>query len=161
MRALTQRGFTLVEVLMVMALMALITGVLMVASTNLMSPSARNDPEEALLAALQKVRREAVERNTTFEIQVSENGTVLTWGEDSSQTVTLPLSETIQAKLLAPESLGAVLIGGQAEEKLLEHFKVYPDGTCDLIRLDVRRDGARRVFAIDPMTCAPLPGQDL
>ena len=156
-----QRGFTLVEVLLVLGLMALLSGVLILGSASLMGTSAKDDPEEALLAVLQKIRREAVEHNTTIEVQIYEAGTVLTWGESNEQTVTLPASETVQAKLLAPESLGAVLIGGQAEEKSLEHFKVYPDGTCDLFRLDVRRKGARRVFAIDPMTCAPLPGTDL
>ena len=160
-RAQLQRGFTLVEVLLVLGLMALLSGVLIVGSSSLMGAGAKDDPEEALLAVLQKVRRESVERNQTIEVQIYETGTVLTWGDNAEQTFTVPISETVQAKLLAAESLGAVLIGGQAEEKLLEHFKVYPDGTCDLFRLDVRRNGARRVFAIDPMTCAPLPGTDI
>jgi hypothetical protein len=141
--------------------MALLSGVLIVGSSSLIGTGAKDDPEEALLAVLQKVRREAVERNQPIEVQIYESGTVLTWGENAGQTFTLPISETIQAKLLAAESLGAVLIGGQAEEKVLGYFKVYPDGTCDLFRLDVRRKGARRVFAIDPMTCAPLPGTDI
>ena len=101
--------------------MALLSGVLIVGSSSLMGAGAKDDPEEALLAVLQKVRRESVERNQPIEVQIYETGTVLTWGDNAEQTFTVPISETVQAKLLAAESLGAVLIGGQAEEKLLEN----------------------------------------
>ena len=153
-------GFTLVEVLLVLALMALLSGVLILGGANLLE-GGKDDPEAALLAVLQKVRREAVERDEVIEVRIEDGGSTFTWGDRPDQTVILPIAENVRARLLAPTSLGAVLIGGEAEEHPLASLRVYPDGTCDLARLEVRRNGARRLHDIDPMTCAPLPGEDL
>ena len=143
-----------------LALMALVSGVLILGASNLMS-GGKDDPEAALLSVLQRVRRKAVERNETLELRVEDDGATLTWGDQPEQSATLPASETVRARLLAPESLGAVLIGGEAEEHPLASLRLYPDGTCDHARLEVRRNGARRLHVIDPMTCAPLAAEDL
>lgn len=140
--------------------MALVSGVLILGAANLMSGS-KDDPEAALLSALQQARRQAVERNETLELRIEGDGEILTWGDQPDQTVTLPTSETARARLLAPQSLGAVLIGGEAEEHPLTSLRLYPDGTCDHARLEVRRNGARRLHVIDPMTCAPLAAEDI
>ena len=50
--------------------------------------------------------------------------------------------------------------GGQAVEQALTRLRFYPDGTCDRVRLEVRRNEARRLTPIDPLTCAPLPPLD-
>lgn len=158
-RVRRRRGFTLAEVLLVLALMAMVSGVLVVGASTLLGGD-KDDPEAALLAALQRARREAVERDAEIELRIdAERGTV-SWGERDDQVVTLPASETVRARLLAPRSLGAVLIGGEAEEHPLASLRVHPDGTCDQARLEVRRNGARRLHDIDPLTCAPLPGED-
>lgn len=157
-RDAVRRGFTLVEVLLVLALMALVSGVLILGASNLLSGD-RDDPEAALLSTLQRVRREAVERNETIELRIEDDGAALTWGDQPDQSATLPASQTARARLLAPQSLGAVLIGGEAEEHPLSSLRLYPDGTCDHARLEVRRNGARRLHAIDPMTCAPLAAE--
>lgn len=159
-RVSRRAGFTLVEVLLVLALMALLSGVLIVGGASLLD-GGKDDPEAALLAVLQKVRREAVERDETIELRIEDDGATLAWGDQPDQTVTLPVAEKVRARLLAPKSLGAVLIGGEAEEHPLPSLRIYPDGTCDIARLEVRRNGARRLHDIDPMTCAPLPGEDL
>ncbi|MFZ9200871.1 MAG: GspH/FimT family pseudopilin [Opitutales bacterium] len=153
-------GFTLVEVLLVLALMALVSGVLILGSASLMS-GGKDDPEAVILDALQRARREAVERNETVELRIEDDGSTLSWGETSDQSVTVPNSELMRARLLAPVSLGAVLIGGEAEERPLANLRLHPDGTCDHARLEVRRNGARRLHVIDPMTCAPLAAEDI
>ena len=140
--------------------MALVSGVLILGSSNLMS-GGKDDPETALLDALQRARREAVERNETIELSITDDGTVVSWGERSNQSIAVPNSEAVRARLLAPVSLGAVLIGGEAEERPLTSLRLHPDGTCDHARLEVRRNGARRLHVIDPMTCAPLAAEDI
>jgi hypothetical protein len=45
-------------------------------------------------------------------------------------------------------------------EQALTRLRFYPDGTCDRVRLEVRRNEARRLTPIDPLTCAPLPPLD-
>lgn len=79
-RVSQRTGFTLVEALLVLALMALLSGVLILGSANLLD-SGKDDPEVALLAALQKVRRTAVERDMMIELRIEDDGTLLVWGE--------------------------------------------------------------------------------
>lgn len=144
---------------MVLALMAMVSGVLVVGASNLMGGE-KDDPEAALLALLQRVRRAAVERDVALELRIDAEHDTYSWGEEAGETVTLPGSDKVRVRLLAPRALGAVLIGGEAEEHPLDHLLVQPDGTCSPVRLEVRRNGARRLYDIDPMTCAPLPGED-
>jgi len=47
-----------------------------------------------------------------------------------------------------------------ASEEALARLRFYPDGTCDRVRLDIRRNEDRRLVPIDPLTCAPLPAID-
>jgi hypothetical protein len=47
-----------------------------------------------------------------------------------------------------------------ASEEPLARLRFYPDGTCDRVRLDIRRNEDRRLVPIDPLTCAPLPAVD-
>lgn len=154
-----RRGFTLAEVLLVLALMALVSGVLVIGASSLLGGD-KDDPEAALLAVLQKARREAVERDETVELSIDAEHDTYAWGDADEQSVTLPASDKVRVRLLAPKSLGAVLIGGEAEERPLGRLRIHPDGTCDQARIEVRRNGARRLYDIDPMTCAPLPGED-
>jgi hypothetical protein len=63
-------------------------------------------------------------------------------------------------KVLPPEFAGAILLGGVASEKSLTRMRFFPDGTCDRVRLEITRDGERRLTPIDPLTCAPLPAID-
>ena len=72
----------------------------------------------------------------------------------------MPIQENVKVKLIAPEVVAAILIGGQAEEKTLAKVRFFPDGTCDRVRLEVNRNGERRIIAIDPLTCAPLPSEN-
>jgi len=150
------RGFTLLEILLVLTLVALLGSVLIGGAFSLLKANNEQDPESALLSLLQKVRAEAVEANTTITLeQLPENRGFL-WGADGVET--LPSSEGgPRVRLLRPEFAGASLIAGQMEERLLERLRFYADGSCDAARVEVRRGETRRVFSIDPWTAAPLP----
>ncbi len=159
----SSRGFTLLEVLLVLGLISMLAAVLIGGSASLLKGTARDDPEDAVLALLQTVRREAVERNQVLTLKSpidsdSEGAEIYTWGEGRSET--LPNQENVKVKLVAPEVVAAILIGGQAEEKALAKVRFYPDGTCDRVRLEVNRNGERRIVPIDPLTCAPLPSEN-
>jgi len=156
------RGFTLLEVLLVLGLISMLAAVLIGGSASLLKGTARDDPEDAMLALLQTVRREAVEKNQVLEFRSAadsgaEGADAYTWGEGRSET--LPSQENVKVKLVAPEVVAAILIGGQAEEKAVAKVRFFPDGTCDRVRLEVNRNGERRIVPIDPLTCAPLPGE--
>ncbi len=159
----SSRGFTLLEVLLVLGLISMLAAVLIGGSASLLKGTARDDPEDAMLALLQTVRREAVEKNQVLEFKSApdsgaEGADTYTWGEGRSET--LPSQENVKVKLIAPEVVAAILIGGQAEEKALAKVHFFPDGTCDRVRLEVNRNGERRIIPIDPLTCAPLPSEN-
>lgn len=165
-----RRGFTLLETLLVLGLMSMLAAVMVGGSAQLLKGTARSDPEDALMALLQTIRRQAVEKGRILELAptdaADEDGPDFRWGEENADEdhpraeEKLPKVEGVKVKILAPESSGAILLGGVASEKALTRMRFYPDGTCDRVRLDVTRNENRSVIPIDPLTCAPLPAVD-
>lgn len=165
-----RRGFTLLETLLVLGLMSMLAAVLIGGSAQLLKGTARSDPEDAVMALLQTIRRQAVEKRLTLELTPTDNADEdapdFLWGEENVDEdhprteERLPKLEGVKVKILAPETTGAILLGGVASEKPIARMRFYPDGTCDRVRLDVTRNENRTVIPIDPMTCAPLPAVD-
>ena len=158
-----RRGFTLLETLLVLGLISMLAAVLIGGSASLLKGTARDDPESALMALLQTVRRQAVEQSKVIElfptIEPDGEETVLAYRWDGHEE-TLPVAADVKVKIIAPEVKEAVLLGGQVEENALTRIRFYPDGTCDRMRIQIQRAQARRVIPIDPLTCAPLPPED-
>lgn len=155
--AALSRGFTLIEVLLALGLCALISGLWVAGAGNLMRAADRSDPEDQLLAALQRARRHAVEIGQTLDVRILEEGSQLTWGDLPTQTRTISLSETLRARLVGPETEGLILLGGTAEAPPLTRLRFYADGTCDPARIEVRRLGQTTYRNLDPLTAALLP----
>lgn len=165
-----RRGFTLLETLLVLGLISMLAAVLVGGSAQLLKGTARSDPEDALMALLQTLRRKAVERGQILELfpveSSGEDDPDFTWAfenapEDAApQEEKLPKVEGVAVKILPPETIGAILLGGVASEAPLARLRFYPDGTCDRVRLDISRNEDRRIVPIDPLTCAPLPAID-
>jgi len=161
-----RHGFTLLETLLVIAMISMLMGVMIGGATSLLRGTARSDPEDALLALMQRLRRNAVETGRLTELrQMSrlpgEEGADFTWsdgGEEHEER--LPVREEVTARIIGPEVGGAILIGGRAQEDPVLHLRFHPDGTCDRVRLEIVRDGNRSVVPIDPLTCAPLPAEN-
>jgi len=160
---LARSGFTLLETLLVLGLISMLAAVLIGGSASLLKGTARDDPESALMALLQTVRRQAVEQAKVIELKPD----IETDGEDAilsyawhNQKETLPVSGDTRVKIIAPEVKEAILLGGQMEERALTRIRFYPDGTCDRMRVEIIRNQARRVIPIDPLTCAPLPPEN-
>jgi prepilin-type N-terminal cleavage/methylation domain-containing protein len=165
-----RRGFTLLETLLTIGLMSMIAAVLIGGSSTLLKSTVQSDPEDALRTLLQTIRRNAVQKSKILELTPTdspdEDGPDFTWGEENAAEdqpragEKLPKAEGVKVKILAPESTGAILLGGVASEKALARMRFYPDGTCDRVRLEVTRESGRRIVPIDPLTCAPLPAAD-
>ena len=160
---LARSGFTLLETLLVLGLISMLAAVLIGGSASLLKGTARDDPESALMALLQTVRRQAVEQAKVIELKPDIEAD----GEDAilsyawhNQKETLPVSGDTRVKIIAPEVKEAILLGGQMEERALTRIRCYPDGTCDRMRVEIIRNQARRVIPIDPLTCAPLPAEN-
>jgi hypothetical protein len=140
----------------------MLAAVLIGGSASLLKGTSREDPEDALLALLQTVRREAVAQGTTIILKTIPDEedpdiTDYTWGENKMER--MPILAGVKVKIVGPAVNAAIILGGEMEELALTQIKFYPDGTCDRFRLEISRNAARRVLPIDPLTCAPLPAE--
>lgn len=147
------RGFTLIEMLLVLALLGLITTTVITAAGAL--DRLRNegqDAETTTMSTITTVRRTAVleARQVTLTQDVARE--TLAW--DGGQ-VTLPSGE-LHVVLLPPVTDSAVLVGGRLQETPIEHIRFFPDGTCDAFRIKVTNGQLNREIVIDPWTCAPI-----
>ncbi|RRK01166.1 prepilin-type N-terminal cleavage/methylation domain-containing protein [Opitutaceae bacterium TAV3] len=149
------RGFTLVEVLLVILIMGLISSVMITGSSALFNASQTEDPEEALLALLQTVRLKAVEDGMTLDLVTEDEGFSYFYGNGHSKT--LPEVEGVKVRLIKAEGAQSVLLGGQVEETPVNSLRFFNDGTCAPVRVQVQRGNVRKVLVIDPWTCAALP----
>jgi prepilin-type N-terminal cleavage/methylation domain-containing protein len=73
-------GFTLLEVLLALALAALIAGLWVSGAAGMLRAGQDNDPEDALLALMQRLRREAVTRGVTVELIPLDDDRTFSWG---------------------------------------------------------------------------------
>jgi|UPI000697A1C7 general secretion pathway protein H len=151
-------GFTLLEILLVLALLALLGSVMVGGAVSLLKANEAKDPETALLKMMQTIRGEAVSKGTIIDLRPLPDDGGFAWGESGVEV--LPENKTVKVTLVAAEMARASLIGGQLEEAPVKRLRFYPDGSCDPVRVQVRRGEARNVYAIDPWTAAPLPEGD-
>lgn len=151
----SRAGFTLIETIVVLMLIGMITSVLISGATSLFNTAREQDPETAILSLFQKVRGQAVESGQVVELQPLPEDAGFVYGADGVEM--LPKREGYTVRLISPELISASLIGGQLEEKPLMKVRFYPDGSCDPLRIQIRRGETRRVYPIDPWTAAPLP----
>lgn len=147
-------GFTLLEILAVLALIGLISALLLGSSEALLKAVAKDDVENTALSAIASARQSAVLTGRPLELQSDEQTRRLDWQEGSSV-----LSGEGSVRLLPAVRTSAILVGGQAVEAPLGRVRFYADGTCDPFRLEIVRGKMRQILAIDPWTCTALsPG---
>src|SRR4051812_26180967 len=149
-------GYTLVEIVLVLALLALAGAVLLPAAGAIFARGRVGKAEEAVAIVLQQVRREAVLRGRPLVLQFDAEAQRFRW-DDSAGPRLGSEDARLTVEFLRPRAASAVLIGGQlVETALVPVLRFFPDGTCDPVRVQVRGGGgAARVMVIDPWTCAP------
>ena len=114
-------GFTLLETLLAIGLMSMIAAVLIGGSSTLLKSTVRSDPEDALRALLQTVRRTAVQKAAILELLPADNadgtGPDFLWGEENVDQdhprteERLPKIEGVKVQILAPEELAPTTFG--------------------------------------------------
>ena len=148
-------GFTLLEIVVVLALFGLITALLIGGSGALLRAVGREDVESTALNAIASARHEAVLAGRTLELRLDEKTRLLDWGAGRA---TLAGEDVV--RLLPPVKTSAVLIGGRLEEAAITTVRFHPDGTCDPFRLEIVHGQTGRILAIDPWTCTVLAPDD-
>ena len=151
-----RQGFTLVEVLLVLALLALVGAVLIPAANSLFPKPGGGSIEDTVAEALQQVRREAVVSGHEQTLKFDEKQALLVWGTGQSNAL-VPPGQKVMVDFVRVAGGSSVLIGGQlVETSTIPVVRFYPDGTCDPVRVQLRvGNGERHVLTIDPWTCAP------
>ena len=169
-------GFTLLEVLLCIALIALLGGVLIGGASHLLSEQPVT-PHAVFWKAVQEARKAALKSGHEIRLKFDRDKkhfylvdglapSVL--AEDGFTRVETPLKvfpiAPELARDLTVDFLGAstkggntILVGGMLlESKSISHVPFYSDGTCMAFRAQLARDGASTILSIDPWTCAPV-----
>jgi general secretion pathway protein H len=144
-------GFTLLEIIAVIALMGLIAAVLIGGSSTMLKGVSADDVQNTALSAIAAARHSAVLTGRTLELSYDDKARVLDWSEGRAA-----LAGDGGVRLLPAVMTSSILVGGQLLEAPLTRVRFYPDGSCDPFRLEITRDKAREVLTIDPWTCTAL-----
>lgn len=151
-------AFTLLEILLALALIGLLTAALVSASAHLISdkPVA---PEDVFWQAVQQSRQTALtsEHEVRLSFDTKAQAFVMDGGA-GPQVVAMPPGRDVTVDFLSAQAgTSSVLIGGQlVDTQTVPAVTFYPDGTCTSFRVQFRAGGAARVLSIDPWTCAQV-----
>lgn len=153
-----EQAFTLLELLLAIAIMGLIAGVLVTGGANLLSDKPAT-PEAVFWKAVQQSRQASLTAEREVRLSYDPKGQAFVL-DDGAVPRTLPVPATRDLAvdfLSAQPSQSSVLIGGElVDTKTVPAVTFYPDGTCSPFRAQFRAGGAAHVLAIDPWTCAPV-----
>jgi prepilin-type N-terminal cleavage/methylation domain-containing protein len=151
-------AFTLLEILLAIALMGLLAAVLVTGSVNLLSDKPAT-PEAVFWQAVRQSRTAALtaEREVRLSFDPRQLAFVL---DDGASPLALPVPTVRELTvdfLSAQPGQSSVLIGGElVDTKTMPAATFYPDGTCSAFRVQFRAGGAAHVLSIDPWTCAQV-----
>ena len=153
-----RRAFTLLEILLAIALMGLIAAVLVTGGANLLSDKPAT-PEAVFWAAVQQSRKTAL--TAEHEVRLAYDAKTQAFLVDdgaTKQPLPVPPTKDLTVDFLAAQAgQSSVLIGGElVDTKTIPAVSFYPDGTCSPFRVQFRAGGAAKVLSIDPWTCAPV-----
>lgn len=149
------RGFTLVEILLVLALLVLFATLLLPGVNSMLREIAAQTPEQRITSLVLDARQQALETGRTVELRYDGETRRFRIGPTWSEA----LSPGVQWELLPALEGPTVLLGGQlVATGEMRRVRFFPDGTCDPFRLQIREQAASpRLLVADPWTCALSP----
>jgi len=157
-RRLGRQGFTLIEILLVLALMSLLAALLIVGASDLFR-SQEKTMDDIFWQAVQSARLQAVEGDVTVELRYDEKKNQVRWGVGES-LASLPWPGK-SLEFLPVERKDTMLIGGQLMDTTkVKMVKFFSDGCVENFRAQLTgNDGRSTRLEIDPWTCAPIVRQ--
>jgi prepilin-type N-terminal cleavage/methylation domain-containing protein len=154
-------AFTLLEVLVTIALIALLTGVLVVGTNRLLGDRPKTG-DELFWEAAGAARHEALfnQRDVRLSLDPKKNEFVVMAPDGSEKRHPFVVKEIAEIDFLAPRSPGlssSILLGGQlVETQTVPFVTFYRDGTCSPFRAQMKSRNGTRILEIDPWTCAQV-----
>jgi prepilin-type N-terminal cleavage/methylation domain-containing protein len=157
------RGFTLLEILLVMLIIALLGTVIIGASSALLKNRAVT-PSEVFWSAVQEARKTALKggKDVRFTFDAKEKKFVLsdaTNADAPGKDFPIPGAgdDLILTFLTTQKGASSILIGGVlVETQKIDAVTFYSDGTCTPFRLQIQKSGDATVLGVDPWTCAAV-----
>jgi general secretion pathway protein H len=158
------RAFTLLEILLALAIIGLLSAVLIGGSARLLSDRPVT-VADVFWKAVQTARKAALQHERDVQLRYVEDREkgrqfVVVDGADNWEFPVPPtaLTNDFAVDFLSTQKGGnMILLGGVlVETQPVKSVTFYSDGTCTPFRLQVLRNGAASTIAIDPWTCAPV-----
>lgn len=163
------QGFTLVEILLAVALIAMFVGAVVINVQGMFTRSEIDSVEDSFWSAVDKAKQNSVFQQRRYRLSFDEERKAFRISSGDVEELfefdlgplgdELPLEISFTEKM--PEN-GSKLIGGRRiSDREIEKVLFYPDGTCTpfSITIDVSEYSAQ--YDIDPWTAAPLiPTED-
>ncbi len=150
-------GFTLIEILLVLALLALFSALFIPGVNSILRQINERGPEQTLAETVLAARGAALESGKTVTLTYDAERRALR--ADNAAVSDLVFETGSQVALLPPATGAVILLGGQAvETDELRRIRFFADGTCDPFRVRLQLDKApARIWQADPWTCALSP----
>lgn len=150
-------GFTLIEILLVLALLALFSTLFIPGVNSILRQINERGPEQALTETVLAARGAALESGRTVTLTFDAEQRAL--HADDPAVADLVLEAGTALTLLPPTGGDLILLGGQAVETgELRRIRFFADGTCDPFRVRLQLDKTPpRIWQADPWTCALSP----
>ena len=153
------RGFTLLEILLVIALIALM-GTIFIGGSQAMLADKAKSLDEQFWEVCAQARKMALEDRQSVLLSYDPKTKaflILDAEEKKSVPVTGPDDTVIDFHPAQVQSGSEVLVGGTlVETQAMASVTFYNDGTCTPFRVQIRADNAAHLLSIDPWTCAPV-----
>jgi prepilin-type N-terminal cleavage/methylation domain-containing protein len=152
-------GFTLIEILLALALIALL-GTIFVSGTNSLLADRATSPDDQFWKACAQARKQALEEQRMVLLSFDQRTRAFVMN-DGAQQRTLPVPGAddlaIDFHPAQSDSSSSILLGGTlVETQPLAAATFYDDGTCTPFRVQIRNSGGAHMLSIDPWTCAPV-----
>jgi len=155
-------AFTMLEVLLALALIALLGGVLVSGGSSLLADKPIS-ADDVFWKAVQECRKQSLKdaKDVRLGFDPKEKKFVLTETAGAGAALKeFPVAAANDLEvtfLTTQKGASMILIGGVAvETQTLPNVIFYSDGTCTPFRMQIQQGASTRVVSIDPWTCAQV-----
>lgn len=158
------RGFTLLEILMAIALIGVATTLFVVSMQSLGRTAPEDDLEAAFWRTMAEARTQALTSRRPVEVHFDpEARAFVLHGVNGDQSIAAPTGKTADGdklEIVFAEELASnnfTLVRGElVTTRPVAGIKVFPDGTCQAFTVEFKLGDKKRSLKIDPWTGAPM-----